>query len=203
MISARAFSAMNNPVIITKTPNWPLSINTNPMPTRPQPSTRPALPASRIARYLSPVRDQRIARRTRPPSRGAPGSMLNTARTPLTKPTQMSTVDCNPMPAAKVTRPIRRLTAGPASAMRPSARGLGDSRSRRATPPSAQRSIDSVRTPYRRATSAWPNSCARIEAKKATVARTPPTMPRSTDRTTPNHTAMIAMLQCARTGMPA
>ena len=49
-----------------------------------QPRTRPALPASRIARYLLPVRAQRTARSTRPPSSGAPGSMLNTASSRLT-----------------------------------------------------------------------------------------------------------------------
>ena len=37
----------------------------------------------------------------------------------------------------------------------------------------------------------------------ATVATMPPTRPRSAARTTPNHTATMAMLQCARTGMPA
>ena len=48
-----------------------------------------------------------------------------------------------PMPTA----PMARLASGPAAAIQPSARGVVGSRSRRAMPPSAHRSIDVVVMP--------------------------------------------------------
>ncbi len=64
---------------------------------------------------------------------------------------------------------MTRLAAGPAAAISPSAFGEGESRLRRAIPPSNHSSMPLVSTPNRRATSACDSSWARIDRKKATT----------------------------------
>jgi hypothetical protein len=59
---------------------------------------------------------------------------------------------------------ITAVTAGPAAAKRSSSPGFCGRPLILATPPSSHRSISSISTPQRRATSAWPNSCARMLA---------------------------------------
>ncbi len=117
----------------------------------------------------------------RPPSSGAAGSRLNTASTPFTTASQPIEAVARPgAPAAlraRAATPHRAvratLTIGPAAAMRHSARGVGASSLRRATPPRIHKSMPSTPTPYRRAATAWPISWARTVAKKAAVVTAP------------------------------
>ena len=75
--------------------------------------------------------------------------------------------------AAAVLRTMsRKVTAGPAIATRNSAPGESVSRLIFITPPNRKRSIPSTAIPSRRAASAWPSSCATIEAKKLAAATT-------------------------------
>ncbi|GAA0229872.1 hypothetical protein GCM10009527_027930 [Actinomadura nitritigenes] len=59
------------------------------------------------------------------------------------------------------------LVAGPTAAMRRSARAVGGSPSSSATPPSIHSVTESTRTPWRRATSAWANSCAASDPRNS------------------------------------
>ena len=63
-------------------------------------------------------------------------------------------------------------TSGPAIAMRNSAPGEGNIAAKRATPPKSQSVMPSICMPSRRAWTAWPSSCSRIDAKKASAAAT-------------------------------
>ena len=128
-ISARALTAMNSPVSPSHRPGRPVTISPRPTAPRPQPMTRPACPASRIARYRLPCIPQRTARTMRPPSSGAPGSRLNRPRATLTMPSQASTRTTAsgasrplaPKAAENVTTPMTMLASGPAAAIHPSA----------------------------------------------------------------------------------
>jgi hypothetical protein len=59
----------------------------------------------------------------------------------------------------------RKVTAGPAAAIRNSAPGVVGSERRSAMPPNIQRLMFEISMPLRRATIAWPSSCRTIEAK--------------------------------------
>ena len=61
-------------------------------------------------------------------------------------------------------------TIGPATAIRNSAPAEGYMPRSRATPPNSQSVIPSISTPSRRAASACPSSCSRIEPKNETAA---------------------------------
>ena len=67
---------------------------------------------------------------------------------------------------------IASVTAGPAAATRNSAPGESVSRLIFITPPNRNRSIPATSMPSRRAASAWPSSCSRIEAKNVTAVTT-------------------------------
>ena len=65
------------------------------------------------------------------------------------------------------------LTSGPAAAIRNSVRPSRGSLARRATPPKMNRVIDSMAIPLRIATSEWPSSWSRTDAKNSSDAVTP------------------------------
>ena len=58
----------------------PSSVDRTPAAIRPKEITVPALLAHRVAFSMFPLRAQRVARSTRPPSSGKPGSRLKTPR---------------------------------------------------------------------------------------------------------------------------
>ena len=64
---------------------------------------------------------------------------------------------------------IASVTSGPAMATRNSTPGESVSRSSFATPPNSHRSMPEIGMPFRIATTAWPSSCSRIEAKKSSA----------------------------------
>ncbi len=72
-------------------------------------------------------------------------------------------------------RPRRRLTSGPAIAIRNSAPAEGNSPANLATPPKSHRVIPSICMPSRRACIACPSSCRTSEVKNTAVAVTPMT----------------------------
>ena len=76
------------------------------------------------------------------------------------------------IPAAAQTTKIASVTAGPPSATRASTPGESASRSIRAMPPKIQSWIELIPIPLRRATTAWPSSCRRIEPKKPAAVST-------------------------------
>ena len=145
------------------------------------------MPASRMARYLSPVRRpaERLAA-TRPPSSGAPGSMLNTRqeRVDDTEPRRARTWRLqtrSPRPSADHT-PMARLTSGARrrrSSPRPGGGGLAVEVGDAAERPELDRLGLHAEAPCR--SSAWPNSWARIDAKNATVATMPGATPSRAD----------------------
>ena len=67
---------------------------------------------------------------------------------------------------------IRNVTAGPAIAIRNSWPGERVSLLIFITPPKKKRSIPLTSIPSRRAATAWPSSCSRIEPKKPNAAAT-------------------------------
>jgi hypothetical protein len=76
------------------------------------------------------------------------------------------------MPPTVRTTMIASVTSGPASATFSSVPGLSASRSIRAMPPKIQSWIELIPIPLRRATTACPSSCSRIEPKKPTAVST-------------------------------
>ena len=136
--------------------------------------TRETCMAMPVARRRSPVTAQAMPRRVRPPSSGRAGSMLNTARIRLIIASHQNTVwaacgrpDRLDRPYSP--RPSTSDTAGPVSAIRISAAPLGKKPSKRATPPKSHSVMLWMVMPSRRASSAWPNSCSRIDSAKATA----------------------------------
>jgi len=97
------------------------------------------------------------AAKTRPPSSGAPGSMLNRAKITFVEPSQASAAVARPepvvsqtMPAAPIEMaPIVLLTAGPASATDSSARQVCGRPSSSAMPPKSHSVIRRTRMPRR------------------------------------------------------
>ena len=73
---------------------------------------------------------------------------------------------------APPTRTISSVTSGPAAATRNSAPGDSVSRFIFITPPNRNSSIPDTSMPSRRAATAWPSSCSRIEPKNSTAAAT-------------------------------
>jgi hypothetical protein len=129
---------------------------------------------------------QAIARAIRPPSSGNAGTRLNTSRTRFIETSRETTTSAGvasalpesraaaqkpSAPASTIAAPaasamIARVTRGPAAATRNSAPGVSVSRLIFITPPNRNRSMPSTPIPSRRAASACPSSCSRIEAKK-------------------------------------
>ena len=77
-------------------------------------------------------------------------------------------------PAAAIPMPtqasaIARVTIGPPTATLNSVPGESESRVIRAMPPNIQSVMSEMPIPRRMATKAWPSSCSRIEAKKASA----------------------------------
>ena len=75
-------------------------------------------------------------------------------------------------PAARHPTAIRRVTTGPATAIRNSAPGESVSRLMRATPPNSHSVMSVMPMPSRRATMACPISCSRIDPKNASALTT-------------------------------
>ena len=73
------------------------------------------------------------------------------------------------IPIPKQASAIARVTSGPPIATLNSVPGESESRVIRATPPNIQSVMSEMPIPRRRATKAWPSSCRRIEAKKASA----------------------------------
>jgi hypothetical protein len=164
----------------------PIRMMLNPIsPNRPS-RTAKALPTSEaifVARAYGRFRAS-SARRTRPPSMGNPGSMLNPARTRFIRaryPTTNRTPLGAPPPpgmtrnATRQTSPTATETTGPATAMRSSCRQSPGISVSRATPPKIQSVIDSIGKPCRIATAEWPSSCSTTPAKSPTAAASPST----------------------------
>ena len=90
-------------------------------------------------------------------------------------PSSSTAASRNPLqPAATVPSAVQKtmiaaVTAGPASATFSSVPGESASRSIRAIPPKNQSWMLEIPIPLRIATTAWPNSCSRIEPKKPTA----------------------------------
>ena len=176
--SAVAPPRMNHPTSASHRPAaLPAKASSRPTAIRTMPSIRPARAATIAARSRSPRRHHSTARRTRPPSSGAPGSRLNTASITLTQASQTSAVPGRPdVPTARasaaLTRPMPRLVAGPASATSPSARAVGLGPPSWVNPPSIHRVIRSTLMPYARATRACASSWARRLRKKTSEVAT-------------------------------
>ena len=136
--------------------------------TRAHPNTCPDRADQAAALSLSPVMRHRTARSSRPPSSGAAGITLNTARMTLMPPSQASAATttpptpdaCSSQASSKNTAPKTRLTSGPTPATRTSAAGSGISPCSRDTPPSNHKVMPSTLRPLRRATSEWASSWA-------------------------------------------
>ena len=73
------------------------------------------------------------------------------------------------MPTPTQASAIARVTSGPATAILNSVPGESESLLIRATPPNIHRVMSEMLIPRRMATKAWPNSCSRIEPKKASA----------------------------------
>ncbi len=183
------------------------------------PRERPLRAATVAARKRSPVRHQTIARSTRPPSSGAPGSRLNNASTILVAASQPSaavtalpgsTVDAVAA-AARNTTPKARLVAGPAIAIRKSLRASRGSSPNSDAPPNSHSTIRSTRTRWRRATIEWASSWAVREMNNTTAAHpatdhtnTGVPVPRSwTPRIQTNKATVTSTDQCAPIRIPA
>ena len=67
---------------------------------------------------------------------------------------------------------IASVTSGPATATLNSVPGESVSRVIRAMPPNSHRVMSEIGIPRRTATTAWPSSCSRIEAKKRSALAT-------------------------------
>ena len=166
---------MNASQIPLKVP-WKISM-AMPSPISAYEMTRPPAAASRVALRRSPFQRQSPARSIRPPSSGSAGSRLKASRSRLMNPSHAHTAltgSGRPGRKATPTKPAPRPsdTSGPATAMRNSAPGDGNMPAKRATPPNSQSVMPSMAMPSRRACTAWPSSCRRIEAKKASAATT-------------------------------
>ncbi len=139
------------------------------------PTILPPVVATDVALVRLPVRIHTRLARIRPPSSGAAGSRLNSARAPLTIARYMAMPVITfskgswslPNARAPKTRAAITLTAGPAAAIRSSSPAVVGSRRSRATPPSSQRVMPSTSMPARRATTEWPSSWARIDPKNS------------------------------------
>ena len=88
-----------------------------------------------------------------------------------------STLPSIASPAAVKPANSSSVTAGPAAATRNSSPGVSESRSERMKPPKKNRSMPPTPIPSRRAASACPSSCSRIEPKKMNAAMTAPMNP--------------------------
>ncbi len=159
----------------------PISSTAKPWPTN---------AAERVAFERSPVSFHAAARRIRPPSSGNAGTRLNTSSTafivtrnemsssgisdgaaPSSRAaSQKSPVPAIAMPTSEPTVTIASVTSGPATATKNSLPGVSVSWLIFMTPPKKKRSIPATPIPTRRAASAWPSSCSRIEPKNSTAA---------------------------------
>jgi hypothetical protein len=142
------------------------------------PRIRPVRVATSPAARRSPRRHQAMARISRPPSRGAPGSRLKKPIRMLTAASQRAAVATTlPSPIHQArqpnTVPMDRLAAGPATATAASARGLGLAPPSCVTPPRNQRVIRSTLMPWCRATTAWASSWAMTVVRKTADATAP------------------------------
>src|SRR5262245_15758308 len=137
----------------------------------------PILAAIFVARIGFPFTPQIIDRKTRPPSSGNPGIILNTASETLMYPSHTRPAhkadggrpECGCQPATcampRKNNPITALVIGPTIAIQNSDFASADSFSILATPPSANKVIDLTGIPRAFATAAWDNSCATMLAK--------------------------------------
>jgi len=169
--SSRATVNRNQPMKASHTPlrRDRVRNSTSPSTIRPIASTRPARAAPREARVLSPYRRHRIAWRTRPPSKGAPGSRLNSASSRLTPDSHPATPTASG--AAATARKLaatpakradsRRLVSGPENALQNWVRGVWASPSIRVTPP---KSTASPRTPPSRRDERPPHGSLHVPA---------------------------------------
>src|SRR5271165_2474612 len=147
------------------------------------PSTRPARAAPREARVLSPYRRHRIVCSTRPPSKGDPGSRLNSASSRLTPDSHHATPTASgaaatPRKLAAIPAKMadsRRLVSGPENAIQDWVRGVLASPSTRVTPPNIHSVTEDTSMPARRATNAWVASCASSDISSTTAPMTPAT----------------------------
>ena len=146
----------------------------------------------RVALPRSPVIFHAAARAIRPPSSGKAGTRLNTSSSTLAETRKLSHSSNGPVAsvrssraasqnppapssaidASEPTTTISNVTSGPAAATRNSWPGVEVSRLIFITPPKKKRSMPATSIPSRRAASAWPSSCSRIEPKKPKAVRT-------------------------------
>ncbi len=155
--SAAAALITNTPIRASHSPSASAQSRTSPRPAimSTAPMARPAAAADCAARTRSPVRRHRNARRIRPPSSGAPGSRLKTASRAFIAASQPSAATAIPGPPPARTAaaippkisPAARLAAGPAAAIRTSARAVDGSPPSSDTPPSAHSVIEVTGTP--------------------------------------------------------
>ena len=179
--SPRAALSRNQPIMIAQMPkaHSRMKRKTAPVAMRPQPNSSPVPAAMRVALRKLRVRFHAMERRTRPPSRGKPGRMLNTARMTLTNARYSSIAPKGalPPPAStekpKMTRARARLVAGPAAAMKNSSPAERGWRARCETPPKMKRVMRGTGSPRRMATTAWASSCSSTVTNTRTAAATP------------------------------
>ncbi len=129
----------------------------------------PTREAMRVARTRLLVRDHTMARKTRPPSSGKPGSRLNAPSTKLIH-ARYAEIVAKSLPR-KMNQTAPKISAsahdisGPATATRNSCFAVFISSPRLETPPKMNSVIDGTDMPSDCATNAWDNSCRRTERK--------------------------------------
>ena len=138
------------------------------------PTTWPHRPATVVARSMLPVTFQIALRRILPPSRGNPGTRLNTPRMTFTRARSCIAASIGRPTVCPSTQKIAARTnveAGPAAVTRNSEPGPFSSTRAVVAPPNRYSVMLPTAMPLARAVPAWASSCTKTDPKKSTDAR--------------------------------